>query len=145
MIYNNLFKSKSIIKTMSKQVVLEERAQQFVTKSCTGKIQVEWKSLTAQQRDSQIRGDKRLFPHVLDNILEYLKEIGALVHAETPGSYFATRYGVPLNPSLSDNPMIKFSFINEEDARDYYSEFFKHAQYGIILHQTLGAIGKAKK
>jgi hypothetical protein len=144
MIYNNLFKSESIIKTMSKQVVLEERAQQFVTKSCTGKIQVDWKSLAAQQRDSQISGDKRLFPHVLDNILEYLKEIGALVHAETPGSYFATGCRVPLNPSPSNNPMTKFSFADEQDARNYYSEFFKRVQYEIIIHQTIGIVKKAE-
>lgn len=124
-------------------ITLEERAQQFVTESCSGKINIDWKALARHVRDAEIRGNKRFAP-ILDNILEYLKERGVLVCAETPGSFFATGYGISLNPSLSDNPMIKFSFADEENTREYYSQFFKHAQYGIIFHQTIGFVEKAK-
>ncbi len=124
-------------------ITLEERAQQFVTKSCSGKINIDWKAIARHERDAKIRGNKRFAP-ILNSIIEYLKERGVLVCAETPGSFFATGYGIPLNPSLSDNPMIKFSFADEENARAYYSEFFKNAQYGIILHQTVSFVEKAK-
>ena len=121
-------------------IALEERAKQFITEQ-EGKITVDWKSLADLKR--QERYGQSNATAVIDNIFEFLKERKILVWDNTPGSYFATGSGVPLFPKRSES-MTSYAFADEQNARDYYSNFFKDALYEIILHQTVGGINKEK-
>ncbi|MBS3075131.1 hypothetical protein J4429_01600 [Candidatus Pacearchaeota archaeon] len=118
-------------------VSLEERAKQYVNEE-DGQIRVDWKALAIAERDSRIMSN-RSFNSLMDNILKYLHEKKVLVYDNTPKSYFATGANVPLHPRLSES-ITRFSFVNEQDARDYYTNFFKHPVYGIILHQTISPV-----
>jgi len=120
---------------------LEERAKQFVREQ-EGNINVDWKALAELKR--QERYGQGHATKVIDNILKFLKQRKILVYDNTPGSYFATGCGVPLFPRPSKD-MTTYAFADEKNAREYYANFFKEAQYAIILHKTIGDVEKAKE
>ncbi|MDP2926229.1 MAG: hypothetical protein Q8N99_07670 [Nanoarchaeota archaeon] len=121
---------------------LEERAREFITEE-RGKIAVDWQTLVYLKDISIRNSDRRIFEKIFDRLLSYLKEKGVLVHEDTPGSYFAAGANVHLHPSLSGG-MVNFSFVNEEDAKEYYRNFFKNVSYSVVLHQTIGVVERKK-
>ncbi len=122
-------------------VGLEERSSEFVTQSCGGKINVNWQALAALHR-SRAFGESSA-TRIIDNILEFLKERKVLVYEGTPESYFGIGAGVPLNPKRSESDM-KYSFADEQNAREYYSHFFRDALYGVILVKTIGVVQRPR-
>lgn len=121
---------------------LEKKLPEYISQDAEGKTIVDWKALAELSRAGRY-GAMMNAELILDHIFQALKQKGVLVYEGAPNSFFALEVGVPLHPS-GPCSIVSYNFFDEENARQFYANFYAKRKHRIDLVKVIGRIEKVE-